>query len=282
MEEVLEEEEEEEYVVEKVLDRRVVKGKEEYLLKWKGFSDEENILGARREPRLPWPHCWVSAVTKNTRQINQKEASTKLILIRKIRGRRANQRRKKKKESEKPQGCGWGLKPEWITGDTDSSGEFMFLMKWTLMRMTWSLPKEANVKCAQVVVPFYEERLTWHSYPSEDDNKTMTRINSLEYQPLSHPTVGFKRGKKEFYLSWHHKGGLRRCPLKSQYSFCALQQPKGFKAVPCCTVCIPIPVEGKEGQCFKATCSELCLRKKQRASYEGQNAEWDMGEQETL
>ena len=153
----------------------------------------------------------------------------------------------------------------------------------TLMRLIWSLPRKPMSSARRLSYPSMRKGWRGILTPQRMMTKKMIRINFLEYQPLSHLTVGFKWGKKEFSLSWHHKGGLRRCPLKSQYSFCALQQPKGFKAIPCCTVCTPIPVEGKEGQCFKATRSELCFKKKkQRAFYEGQNIEWDVGEQEIL
>lgn len=145
------------------------------------------------------------------------------------------------------------------------------------MRLTWSLPRKPMSSAHRLSYP--SMRKGWRGIPTPRRmmTKKMTRINSPEYQPLSHLTVGFRWGKKEIYLSWHRRGGLRRCPLKSQYSFCALQQPKCFKAAPCCIVCTPIPVEGKEGQCFKATHSELCWEK-QRAFYEGQNLQNGMWE----
>ncbi|KAJ8345253.1 hypothetical protein SKAU_G00294460 [Synaphobranchus kaupii] len=194
VEEVVEEEEEE-YVVEKVLDRRVVKGRVEYLLKWKGFSDEDNTWepddnldcpdliaeflqsqktahelekkegGGKRKAAESDPDA--AAVGEESRPKKRKDEVRLAIQMRRLEESRTHRSR-----PEKPRGFARALDPERIIGATDSSGELMFLMKWKNSDEADLVPaKEANVKCPQVVISFYEERLTWHSYPTEEEEK---------------------------------------------------------------------------------------------------------------
>ncbi|EGW05255.1 Chromobox protein-like 1 [Cricetulus griseus] len=171
VEEVLEEEEEE-YVVEKVLDRRVVKGKVEYLLKWKGFSDEDNTWEPEENLDCPDLIAEFLQSQKTAHETDKSEGGKRKADSDSDDKGEESKPKKKKEESEKPRGFARGLEPERIIGATDSSGELMFLMKWKNSDEADLVPaKEANVKCPQVVISFYEERLTWHSYPSEDDDK---------------------------------------------------------------------------------------------------------------
>jgi len=156
------EEEEEEYVVEKCVDKRIGKnGKVEYLLKWKGYGDEDNTW----EPRENLD-CddLIEAFEKARRDKKNKGKGD----ARKSSG--APDSKKRKDGDERPRGFERGLDPERIIGATDSSGELMFLIKWKGSDEADLVPaREANIKCPQTVIKFYEERLTWHTSNQDDD-----------------------------------------------------------------------------------------------------------------
>lgn len=165
------EEEEEEFVVEKVLDVRMKSGKKEYLLKWKGYPDTESTW----EPHENLDCPDLIAEYENKRKEDKKKRK-KTEEEESASSSAASAAKKKKKvveeEDTKPRGFERGLKPDRIIGATDSSGELMFLMKWKDSDEADLVPaRQANVRCPQTVIAFYEERLTWHTHNDEDDDK---------------------------------------------------------------------------------------------------------------
>uniref|UniRef100_A0A8C4NHB1 Heterochromatin protein 1 n=1 Tax=Eptatretus burgeri TaxID=7764 RepID=A0A8C4NHB1_EPTBU len=158
--------EEEEYVVEKVLDERVVQGKVEFLLKWKGFPDEENTW--EPEENLDCPE--LITAFRNARKTKEQKPTP--AIKRKIKQGNEDVGRKVKEERKETQLTGFarGLEPEYIIGATDSTGELAFLMKWRNSSVTdLVLAKEANVQCPQVVISFYEQRLKWYGCSDDEE-----------------------------------------------------------------------------------------------------------------
>jgi len=153
---------EEEYTVEKILDKRIRGGKTEYLIKWEGYPDSENTW--EPEDNLDCPDL-ISAFEEKSKQKKEEKK-------RKKEAESSGSGKKKQKlvedEEGKPRGFERGLQPERIIGATDSSGELMFLMKWKDSDEADLVPaRQANVKCPQIVIQFYEERLTWTTKDDE-------------------------------------------------------------------------------------------------------------------
>jgi len=188
---VPEEEDEEEYSVEKVVDKRVGRnGKVEYLLKWKGYGDEDNTWEPKEN--LDCKDLIETYEKKRKEKTDKKkeadkrksgagEESSGVSSMSSDKKKEVDKRKsgsggdtaskKKKGDDDKPRGFDRTLDPERIIGATDSSGELMFLIKWKGSDEADLVPaREANVKCPQTVIKFYEERLTWHTSSQDDDN----------------------------------------------------------------------------------------------------------------
>jgi len=162
-------EEEEEYNVERVVDKRITKaGKTEYFLKWKGYGDEDNTW----EP-VENLDC-EDLINEFERKLKEKKAKKDEAAKRKSTSTPSTSEKssdkKRKADDDRPRGFDRNLDPERIIGATDSSGELMFLIKWKGSDEADLVPaREANVKCPQTVIKFYEERLTWHTSSQDDD-----------------------------------------------------------------------------------------------------------------
>ncbi|XP_055940191.1 chromobox protein homolog 1-like [Argiope bruennichi] len=148
----------EEYTVEKILDKRITAGKTEYFLKWHGYPDSENTW--EPEENLDCPEI----IAEFERQFNRKDRRSSIEGKRRTDSSDLSSRMTvKKKHEEEKRGFDRNLEPDKIIGATDTAGELMFLIKWKgCDEADLVSSKIANVKCPQVVIRFYEERLIWH------------------------------------------------------------------------------------------------------------------------
>lgn len=162
-------EEEEEYVVDKILDRRVRNGKVEYYLAWKGYGPDENTWEPKEN--LDCPDLIKEFEEKlKARKTESKKRKAKEPSTGDTSSTPPPPTKKHPEEDNRPRGFDRGLQAERIIGATDSTGELMFLVKWKGSDEADLVPaRQANTKCPQVVIQFYEERLSWHSSTQDED-----------------------------------------------------------------------------------------------------------------
>jgi len=171
------------YAVELILDKRLNNNKVEYFLKWKGYDDRENTW--EPEENLDCEDLIKPFEENLIREEKERKRREKLE-----RGGRGLKRSLSNStityDSSDAICVGPAIKterkdniekvdskvndnsyvyeriPEKIIGASDESGELMFLMKWKgLDEANLILAREANKMYPQVVINFYEKRLSW-------------------------------------------------------------------------------------------------------------------------
>jgi len=190
---------EEEFVVEKICAKRIRKGKIEYFLKWKGYPESENTW----EPvenldcqdlilQYEEMHKEDPSTSKSEGKTSKKDStpggsnsgrSSSASNKRKTEDKPSHTTSKKKRQDSSkaddndsisdvssirqpsgPNGFEQGLEAEKILGASDTSGTLTFLIQFKGVDQAEMVPAAvANVKIPQMVIKFYEERLSWYS-----------------------------------------------------------------------------------------------------------------------
>ncbi|CAL8255414.1 unnamed protein product [Boreogadus saida] len=167
-----------EFLVEKIIRRRVFNGRVEYFLKWKGFTDADNTW--EPQDNLDCPEL-IDEFLRNMRlSDNEEEQPQEFILNEELSEQEAEICSQYREQSDvvldfqKRDVTGASLdmdpdleldlnrEPECIIGSTDQHGELVFLVKWKTS-VSLLAAREASARCPQAVVDFYQRRLNWHS-----------------------------------------------------------------------------------------------------------------------
>ena len=157
-----ESEDEEVYSVEKIVDKRVVAGKVEYFLKWKGFGSADNTW--EPEENLDCSNL-ISEFEQNLKikkaKVDKRDSTGAKEKVKPI---------PTSSDMDEKIGFARGLDPERIIGATEQDGNIIFLIKWKGSDENDLVPaSEANIKCPQVVIKFYESKLTWHEAKDDEE-----------------------------------------------------------------------------------------------------------------
>ena len=160
-------EEEEVYVVEKILDKRVLEdGTVLYYLKWRNYPESDNTW----EPVTNLDCDELISEFEKVHSSKGASASSSPPKKKRTSTKKATNANGYSAAANEPIGFERGYEAEEIIGATDLDGQIMFNIKWKGADiLDWVPAKEANVKCAQVVIKYYESCLTWKT---EEDGES--------------------------------------------------------------------------------------------------------------
>lgn len=171
--------EEEEYIVEKIVGKRVRNGAVEYLLKWKDYPEDQNTwepekclnciglvhefeANRAKDLGLKYERPQKSAAPQTAAAHRGRPRSKPEDKPQMARNRDQNVKPKPNLRSRAKTGFDQGLVPEEVLGATNTPGFLNYLVKWRGVEKATLVPSSvASVKCPQLVIKYLQSKVAW-------------------------------------------------------------------------------------------------------------------------